>query len=76
MYRLLLDLDADGSVRAALAAAPSDLRALVRDAAERVLVADATRTRGWMRAGDDDMAAVTADDLRHVGQPLLDALSV
>jgi hypothetical protein len=74
MYRLLLDLDADGSVRAALAAAPAELRALVEDAAQRVLVSDAIRTRGWLRAGDDAMAAVTAADLRHVGELLVNAL--
>ena len=71
----MVSLDADGSVRTALAAAPRELRALVLDAAERVLVTDATRTRGWLRAGDDAMAAVTADDLRDVGGPLVDALA-
>ena len=74
MYRLLVDLDADGSVRAALAVASPTLRSLVRETAERVLVVDAARTRGWLRAGDDTMGAVSAEDLRSVGQPLVAAL--
>jgi len=74
MYRLLVDLDADGSVRAALAAAPARLRSLVRETAERVLVVDAARTRGWLRAGDDTMGAVSAADLRAVGQQLIAAM--
>lgn len=74
MYRLLVDLDADGTVRTALAAAPPRLRSLVREAAERVFVVDATRTRGWLRSGDDSMGAVSAEDLRAVGQPLVAAL--
>lgn len=74
IYRLLVDRDADGAIRGALSGGPPKLRALVRDAAERVLVTGASRTRGWLRAGDSTMAAVTADELRSVGQRLLAAL--
>jgi len=74
LYRILVDLDNDGAVRAELRAAPVALRDLVRAAADRVLVAGAPRTRGWMRTGDDVVAAVTANELRSVGQDLLDAV--
>lgn len=75
LYRLLLDLDVDGAVRATLAAAPPRLRALVRESVDRVLVSGANRTRGWLRSGDDQMAAITADDLRHAADPLLTRLT-
>lgn len=74
IYRLLIDRDADGTIRAALAGASPTLRHLVADAVDRVLITGATRTRGWLQAGDTTMAAVTADELRFVGQRLLDAL--
>jgi hypothetical protein len=75
LYRILVDLDADGTVRNALATAPPNLKQLIRDATDRILVAGANRTRGWLRSGDDQMATVTADDLRFVAQPVLDALA-
>lgn len=75
LYRILVDLDADGAVRAELRGAPVPLRDLVAAAADRVLATGAARTRGWMRTGDDVVAAVTADELRFVGQALLDALA-
>jgi len=62
-------------VRAALANAPRMLRTLVCESARRVLVSNAARTRGWMQAGDPAMAAVTADELRFVGQRLVDAIA-
>ncbi len=74
IYRILIDLDADGAVRDALAGAPPALRTLVTAAIDRVLVSGADRTRGWMRTGDDAIAAVSADELRFVGRPLLAAL--
>ena len=74
LYRLLLQLDADGSVRADLAAAPGPLRRAVRAAAQRVLIDDATRTRGWLSASDDQSGPVTADELRYLAQPVVDAL--
>lgn len=74
IYRLLLDRDADGEIREALANVPARLRELVRDSATRVLVSNVVRTRGWMQAGDTAIAAVTADELRFVGQRLTDSL--
>jgi hypothetical protein len=74
IYRILVDLDIDGSVRQAFRRASGTLRYLVRDAAERVLVTAAARTIGWLRAGDDAMAAVTTEELRLVGRALVDAL--
>ena len=74
IYRILVDLDIDGSVRTAFRAASGTLRDLVRDAAERVLVTAAARTTGWLRAGNDEMAAVTAEELRLVGRALIGAL--
>lgn len=74
IYRLLVDLDLDSSIRTALTASPGELRLLVRGAAERVLVTNATRTQGWLRAGDEAMATITAAHLRSVGQPLVEAL--
>lgn len=74
IYRLLVDFDADGYVRRELATAPAPLPMLIADAAERVLVADAPRTRSWLRQGDDAMASVTIEELRYVAHPLLDAL--
>jgi len=47
---------------------------LVAAAVDRTLVSGADRTRGWMRSSDDVIAAVTADELRFVARPLLDAL--
>jgi hypothetical protein len=75
IYRLLLDRDADGSIRRALNGAGPSLRRLVREAADRVLISGATRTRGWMQAGDGAIAAVTADEVRHVGERLVSELS-
>jgi hypothetical protein len=74
IYRILVDLDIDGSVRQAFTQASNTLRYLVRDAAERVLLSAAARTRGWLRAGDDAMAAVTTEELELVGRALVDAL--
>lgn len=74
IYRILIDLDIDGSVRRAFTQASGTLRYLVPDAADRVLVTAAARTSGWLRAGDDVMAAVTTEELRLVGRALVDAL--
>jgi predicted nucleotidyltransferase len=74
LYRLLVDLDADGSLRAALASASTPLRNAVRSAAQKILIDNAARTRGWMAAADDQMGRVTADELRYLAQPVVDAL--
>lgn len=74
LYRILVDLDHGGSVTAAILTAPPALRPLIAAAVDRVLVTGADRTRGWMRAGDDVIASVSAEELRLVALPLLDAL--
>jgi predicted nucleotidyltransferase len=75
LYRLLVDLDADGSLRGALTGAPAPLRSAVRAAAQRILIDNAARTRGWMAAADDQMGRVTADELRYLAEPVVDSLS-
>jgi Nucleotidyl transferase AbiEii toxin, Type IV TA system len=74
IFRLLVDLDGNGALRSAFADASDELRDLVGRAVDRVLVSGAARTAGWMRGGDELMGAVTSDQLRAVGGPLLDAL--
>ncbi len=76
LYRLLLELDADGSLRVALAAAPAPLRRATRAAAQKVLIDGAVRTRGFMSAVGDQTGPVTADELRYLAQPVVNALSV
>lgn len=75
LYRLLLQLDTDGSLRADLASGPLPLRSAVRAATERVLLDGAARTRGWLSASNDQAGPVTADELRHLAQPVVDALA-
>jgi hypothetical protein len=74
IYRILLDLDGGGVVRDELTALPEAFRQVVRSSAERILVRHAARTISWLKFGDDRMAAITADELTAVGQPLVDAL--
>jgi hypothetical protein len=74
LYRLLVDLDRDGWLRSALAAAPDPLPKLVRSATERIFVRGAARTRSWLLQGDAVMASVRADDLRLVAEPLVATL--
>ena len=75
LYRLLFQFDGDGSLRADLASAPSPLRHAVRAATQRVLLDAAARTRGWLSASDDQAGPVTADELRYLAQPVVDALA-
>jgi len=75
IYRLLVDRDADGSIRAELADAPDRLRVLVAEAVSRVLVDNVDQTRAWMRTGGPEMAAVTVDELRYVGQVLVGGIT-
>ncbi len=74
LYRLLLQLDADGAIRAELATAPSTLQRAVRAATQRVLIDDAARTRGWLAASDDLTGRVSADELRYLARPVIDAM--
>lgn len=75
IYRLLLDRDADGMISRYFAEASPTLRRLVAEAADRVLVRGAARTRSWLAAGDATMATVTIDELRYVGDRLLAGLT-
>lgn len=75
LYSLLLKLDADGSIRAALVSAPAPLRHSVRIATQRMLIDAAARTRGWLSASDDQSGPVTADELRYLAQPVVDTLN-
>jgi hypothetical protein len=74
MYRMLLDLDLGGGVRDELIALPLPLRQVVADTAERILVERAARTVSWLKAGDERMAAITAEELKALGQPVVAAI--
>ena len=74
LFRLLTDCDRDGSLARSLLTAPGPLFRVVREAVDAALVSGAARTRGLMAAGDDQMAAVTTEELRYVGTRLLERL--
>jgi len=74
MYRILLDLDRAGEVRDELSALPAPLREVVAGTAERIFIERAVRTVSWLKAGDERMAAITAEELQALGQPVVDAL--
>ena len=74
IYRILLDLDRDGSVRRELATLQQPLRQAVAEAGGRILVDRAARTVSWLKAGDERMARVIVDDLRSLAEPALEAL--
>ena len=75
LYRLLLQHDDDGSLRGALASAPGPLRRAVHAAAvQKVLIDDAARTWGWLSAAYEQTGRVTADELRLLAHPVVDAL--
>jgi hypothetical protein len=74
LYRLLLDLDADGSLRAALAGAPEPLRSAVRSATQDILVDNASRTRGWMKASHAFEGELTSEELRALASPIVRAI--
>lgn len=74
LFRLLTDCDRDGSLSATLLTAPGPLLGSVRTAVDAALVSGAARTRSWMAAGDDQMAAVTVSELQYVGARLLERL--
>lgn len=75
IYRLLLDRDVRGEIRRDFNGASPALQRLVADAADRVLVRNAARTRVWLAAGDASMGSVTVDELRFVGERLLAGLA-
>ncbi len=74
MYRILLDLDHAGGVRDELSALPAPLRQVVADTAERILVERAARTISWLKAGDERMATITAEELQALGRPVVASL--
>jgi len=39
------------------------------------LIDDAARSRGWLSASDDEAGPVTADELRYLARPVVDALA-
>lgn len=74
-YRLLSTFDADQSISSAIREGPADLARLIRSLALRLLVDDALRSVRWMLSlGGSEMQDTTVEDLRGVGQPLVDAL--
>ena len=76
LYRILLDLDRAAAVRDELAAISPPLRRVIAKAAQRILVERATRTVGWLKAGDERMAVVTADELQELARPVVNALGI
>ena len=74
MYRILLDLDRAGAIRDELSTLPSPVRRVLADSTQRIFVDRAPRTISWLKAGDDRMMAITADELRELGGPVLHAL--
>lgn len=74
IYRILLDLDRTTEVRDELAALPHPLRRVVAETATRILVERAARTISWLKAGDERMAAVGAEELQALGRPVIAAL--
>ncbi|HET9692566.1 MAG TPA: hypothetical protein VFP61_15565 [Acidimicrobiales bacterium] len=75
IYQLLVEHNGQGSISGALLSASTILKELVREAAEHVLVTGAARTVTWMRSGDLSMAAATQEELRFLGERLIEALA-
>jgi len=71
IYRLLLDLDRTGDVRRELAGLRQPLRRAVSAALRQVVVQQSRRTAGWLRAGDEAMATVNAEELEALAQAVL-----
>lgn len=70
IYRLLTDLDIS-STAAEIRSALGPLRTAVATVVSEVLIEHASRTRGWLRRGDAEMASVREDDLVGAGADLL-----
>jgi len=75
LHQLLSLHDRSGAIAATLRRAPEAVRASVEQATDTVLVAGAVRTRSWLRTSGGIQATVGADEIRALGQRLLDGLS-
>lgn len=75
LHQLLTRHNRAGAIAATLRDAPEALRAAVQQAADTVLVTGAVRTRSWLRTSGGVQATVGADEIRTLGQRLLDGLS-
>ncbi len=74
LHQLLTLHNPTGALAAALREAPEELTAAVLQAAETVLVAGATRTRAWLRTSGGVHATIGPEEIRTLGQQLLDGL--
>ena len=74
IYRILLDLDRTGAVRDEVGTVSSPLRRVVAEAIARILVTRAARTISWLKAGDDRMAVITAEELQALARPVAEML--
>jgi hypothetical protein len=75
IYRLITDLDVDGTAKELRSMLPS-LTRVVSAAANEILIEHASRTRGWLRTGDAQMASVGSDDLIAAGIDLIERIAV
>lgn len=74
IYRLITDLDIGGTAKELRSMLPSLTRVVVA-AANEILVERASRTRGWLRTGDAQMASVGSDDLIAAGIDLIERIA-
>ena len=74
IYRLLLDLDRTGDVREEIRDLDPLLRSAAAAALRKVFVDRAHQTSGWLRAGDDTMASVRAEELEALAVAVLTAI--
>lgn len=75
LHQLLTLHNRAGAIAATLRDAPEALRTAVQQAADTVLVAGAVRTRSWLRTSGGVQATVGADEIRALGQQLLEGLT-
>jgi hypothetical protein len=74
IYRLITDLDVDTTAKELRSMLPSLIRVVIA-AANEILVERASRTRGWLRTGDAEMASVASDDLIAAGTDLIERIA-
>ena len=75
LHQLLTLHNRGGVIAAVLRDAPEALTMAVRQAADTVLVAGATRTRSWLRTSGGVQETVGADEIRALCRQLLEGLS-